>query len=162
MHSHPEAYAAAGSLLARRLADAGLLPVVPPDPPAVEVEALANAIAVHDAYHINDDGWVVCICGHVCVDDDDDGSHARHVADALLSSGVLVDAADVRASALEDFMRWVEDAHRRLWTEASRNDPDKKHWDSAVVYGINEMLHELRDRAARSRVPADTDTGRGQ
>jgi hypothetical protein len=47
------------------------------------VEALADQIAAHDAYRVNDDGWTVCICGHVAEGDDDDGSHARHVAAAL-------------------------------------------------------------------------------
>lgn len=48
-----------------------------------DVEALADFIAAHDAYRVNEDGWSVCVCGHVAVDDDD-GSHARHLAAVLV------------------------------------------------------------------------------
>jgi hypothetical protein len=44
---------------------------------------IEGVLAGHDAYRVNEDGWTVCICGHVAVGDDDDGSHARHVAAVL-------------------------------------------------------------------------------
>jgi hypothetical protein len=53
----------------------------------VPLDTLADLIAQHDAYHVNEDGWTVCICGHVVEGDDDDGSHARHVAAALSERG---------------------------------------------------------------------------
>lgn len=64
-------------------------------------EVLADLIAHHDAYRVNGEGWTVCICGHVAVDDDDDGSHARHVASIVAE---LVREAEQRAAvqALRD------------------------------------------------------------
>ena len=53
-----------------------------------DVGALGDLIARHDAYHVNEDGWTVCICGHVAEGDDDDGSHARHVA-AVIATSVI-------------------------------------------------------------------------
>jgi hypothetical protein len=63
-------------------------------------ERVADLIAGHDAYRVNEDGWTVCICGHVAEGDDDDGSHARHVAAAL--APVL---AEVRAEAWDEGYR---------------------------------------------------------
>lgn len=48
-------------------------------------EQVADLLAVHSFSHVNSDGWTVCLCGHVAEDDDDDGSHARHQADVVLS-----------------------------------------------------------------------------
>jgi hypothetical protein len=44
---------------------------------------VADLLAHHDGYRVNADGWTVCLCGHAAVDDDDDGSHARHVVSVL-------------------------------------------------------------------------------
>jgi hypothetical protein len=71
-------------------------------------ERVADLIAGHDAYRVNEDGWTVCICGHVAEGDDDDGSHARHVAAAL--APVL---AEVRAEA------WDEGYDARGWDIAN-------------------------------------------
>lgn len=54
-------------------------------------DALADFLAAHDAYRVNEDGWTVCLCGYVTEGDDDDGSHARHLADVL--AGVVRDPA---------------------------------------------------------------------
>lgn len=51
------------------------------------VEALGDLIALHDSYRVNEDGWTVCLCGCVAEGDDDDGSHARHVAAVAVSDG---------------------------------------------------------------------------
>lgn len=56
--------------------------------PEAARDTLGDLIAPHGDYHVNDDGWTVCLCGHVAEGDDDDGSHARHLADVLLAAGV--------------------------------------------------------------------------
>jgi hypothetical protein len=48
-------------------------------------EALGDLLAHHAFSRVNDDGWTVCLCGHVAEGDDDDGSHGRHQADAVLA-----------------------------------------------------------------------------
>lgn len=50
----------------------------------VDRDLLGDRLAPHDAYRVNEDGWTVCLCGHISEGDDDDGSHARHLADVLL------------------------------------------------------------------------------
>lgn len=55
-----------------------------------DVEVLGSyLLAEHGDYHVNDDGWTVCICGHIAEGDDDDGSYGRHVASVILSSDWL-------------------------------------------------------------------------
>jgi hypothetical protein len=48
-------------------------------------EALGDLLAHHAFSRVNEDGWTVCLCGHVAEGDDDDGSHGRHQADAVLA-----------------------------------------------------------------------------
>lgn len=59
------------------------MPEQTPDAGGQDREKLAAVLSAHDAYHVNDDGRYVCICGHVAEGVDDDGSHARHLADVL-------------------------------------------------------------------------------
>lgn len=49
----------------------------------------ADLLAIHALSHIDEAGWTVCLCGHHAVDDDDDGSHARHQAQVLAAAGLL-------------------------------------------------------------------------
>lgn len=108
--------------------------VLPPaerrDKPMPDAEnGLGDLIAQHDAYRVNQGGWTVCICGHVAEGDDDDGSHARHVADILaehlrceccqgrcscggrrVTSPALADARRRPAMREDDFTNTPEDA----------------------------------------------------
>lgn len=52
-----------------------------------ETEFVAGVLAEHAFSRVDEDGWTVCLCGHVATGDDDDGSHARHQAVVLEQEG---------------------------------------------------------------------------
>ena len=98
-------------------------------------ERLAEVLAHHAFSHVNSDGWAACLCGHVCQDDDDDGSHALHQAE------VVQRIADERAADVLDRTAAVVHAvHRDLGAKADL-------W--AVANAIERVSAHLR--AATSR-----------
>jgi hypothetical protein len=90
---------------------------------APDREALGDLLAHHAFSRVNDDGWTVCLCGHVAEGDDDDGSHARHQADAVLALLPTPPAPGDR----EGLRAEVEDAVIEGFAEGTSDDFDCVH-----------------------------------
>lgn len=111
-------------------------------PDAGDVETFGDLIAMHDGYRVNEDGWTVCLCGHVAFGDDDDGSHARHVAAVIAAH----DAA-VRREAADERAEQIAQAIDEMTTFAHGNNPQSEA--HVLGFGTARRLAAHIARAAR-------------
>lgn len=131
------------------------VPDVPPDPPAVDLEvALAlreKAARVLHAKRKHDcSAMDVQFCGVYNV--------ALADADALLSSGVLADAAHVRASAEEAALQVVREAVNQADVRREDGLRTRDRIREAVSdYATRNVYRDMRDRAVSEREGGGSD-----
>ncbi len=102
--------------------------------------ALWRLIAEHDGYHVVG-GMVTCLCGFSDPEDDDDGSHAIHVA-SVVGTALSVEVA--RLTIRHDALTEAREA-QTLWAQAFAKNMHAARADASRLRAEND---DLRGRIA--------------